>query len=98
MPRKNYTKSRKLCRVTFDLPPEVNAKRVSLCGEFNKWNPREHPMKKRKDGRWSVTVSLKAGEDYQFKYLLDKKHWENDWNADGYVFNSVGSENSLIKV
>lgn len=98
MPRKNYTKSNAICRVTFDLPPEVKARQVSLCGEFNEWNPLEHPMKKRKDGRWSVTVSLKAGKDYQFKYLLDKKHWENDWSADGYIFNSVGSKNSLVKV
>jgi 1,4-alpha-glucan branching enzyme len=98
MPKKSYTKSRKICRVTFDLPPEVNAKEVSLCGKFNEWNPLENPMKKRKDGRWSATISLKTGKDYQFKYLLDKTHWENDWNADAYIFNSVGSKNSLLKV
>jgi 1,4-alpha-glucan branching enzyme len=84
--------------VTFDLPPEVNAARASLCGEFNAWSPTKHRMAQRKDGRFSITISLPARQAYRFRYLLDGKRWENDWNADGYVPNTFGTEDSLIKL
>jgi len=98
MPRKTYSKKGGSCRVTFELPADADTKNVSLCGEFNDWNPRTQPMKRRKDGRFSTTLSLKSGHEYRFKYLLDTQRWENDWNADSYVPNCYGTEDSLIKV
>ena len=98
MVRKHYSKTGRSCRVTFDLPAEVNAMKVSLCGEFNGWSPTAHTMKPRKDGRFSTTVSLETGRDYRFKYLLDGTRWENDWAADGYALNDFGTEDSLVKV
>ena len=95
---KNYSKTGHFCRVTFDVLPDSNAKTATLCGEFNEWSAHAHPMKQRKDGRFSITVSLQAGRAYQFKYLLDGKHWENDGSADGYLFNPFGTENSLLRV
>ena len=98
MLRKTYSKKGSTCRVTFDLPADGNTKKVSLCGQFNEWNPRTHPMKRRKDGRFSTTLSLKSGQDYLFKYLLDGRRWENDWSADSYAPNCFGTEDSLIRV
>ena len=98
MIRKNYLKGGKLCRATFDLPPEVEAKRVSLCGNFNQWSETDHPMTRRKDGRFSITVTLEAGKSYRFKYLVDGCSWENDWDADGYAGNDFGTEDSLVKL
>ena len=98
MLRKNFSKTRRFCRVTFDLPPGIQAKTVVLCGEFNGWSATAHPMEKRKDGRFSTTVSLQAGCTYRFKYLLDGKYWENDWSADGYAANRFGTEDSLIRI
>jgi len=98
MLRKTYSKTGRLCRVTFDIPAEVNAETAFLCGEFNEWDPAAHPMKRRKNGRHSTTVSLKTGRTYRFRYLLDGRRWENDWAADGYALNSFGAEDSLIKV
>ena len=98
MPVKNYSKKGMVCRVTFDLPKGIEAEKISLCGEFNNWNPKAHPMKKRKDGRWSITISLKTGNAYRYKYLLDGKHWENDWNAERYMSNCYGTEDSLINL
>ena len=69
--KKTYAKSGNTCRVTFSLPKDVEAKEVALLGEFNEWDPDKHPLKKRKDGRFSVTVSLPAGKEYRFRYLLD---------------------------
>ena len=99
MPRKTYSKKGSSCRVTFELPSDGNIKNVSLCGEFNDWNPRIQPMKRRKDGRFSTTLSLKSGQDYRFKYLLDRQRWENDWNAEKYVPTGVSlEENSVVAV
>jgi 1,4-alpha-glucan branching enzyme len=98
MPRKSYLKKGNKCRVTFELPPTVNAKKASLCGEFNDWNPETTPMVKRKDGRWSTTLSLESGKEYRFRYLLDGKNWENDWNADRYELNAFGTEDSIIRI
>ena len=98
MIRKSYSKTGRSCRVTFDLPAEVNAAKATLCGEFNGWNHTVNTMKPRKDGRFSTTVSLQAGRTYRFKYLLDSNRWENDWAADGYVTNDFGTEDSLVEV
>jgi 1,4-alpha-glucan branching enzyme len=98
MPVKNYSKTGKVCRVTFRLPAAINAGKVSLCGNFNEWDPSLNPMYRRKDGSWSTTISLEAGKSYQFRYLIDGKDWENDWDADKYIPNSFGTEDSVIKV
>jgi hypothetical protein len=55
-------------------------------------------MQQRKDGRFSTTISLKAGQTYRFKYYLDGERWENDWGADGYLANDFGTDDSLVKV
>lgn len=96
MLRKTYSKTGRFCKVTFEIPEEVSAQTASLCGEFNDWDPEAHPMQRRKDGRFTTTVSLEAGKAYRFKYMLDGQHWENDWAADGYVPNGFSSEDSLV--
>ena len=98
MLRKAYSKTGKSCRVTFDLPSEVEASQALLCGDFNNWDGKAHPMKRRKDGRFSATISLEAGRSYRFKYHLDNRRWENDWEADAYVPNAFGSDDSMVKV
>jgi len=98
MLKKNYSKSGNACRVTFKLPADVNAETAHLCGEFNEWSPTKHPMKKLKDGSFSVTIALDPGQAYRFRYLLDNERWENDWDADAYVANQYGTEDSLITI
>ena len=98
MLKKNFVKSGDACRVTFKLPADVKAETVHLCGDFNNWNPTSHPMKQLKDGSFSVTISLDAGQSYRFRYLLDSERWENDWDADAYVANQYGAEDSLLNL
>jgi 1,4-alpha-glucan branching enzyme len=93
-----YSKTGRACRVTFALQPEDGVQMVALCGEFNAWNPAAHPMIRRKDGSFTLTLSLTSGQPYRFRYLLDGKHWVNDPAADTYVPNSFGSEDSVIQV
>ena len=96
--KKQYLKSKPLCKVTFSLPKEAtnSAKKVTVVGEFNDWNEKALPMKKLKDGSFKVTQDLSVGQEYQFKYLLDGKVWENDSSADKYVSNEFTTENSVI--
>jgi len=98
MLKKSYSKSGRSCRVTFELPAQLNAQTVSLCGEFNEWDPTSHYLRPRKGGRFSTTISLQAGRAYRFKYLVDDERWENDWAADGYVANEFGTEDSTVEV
>ena len=98
MMKKAYTETGRSCRVTFELPGQVSAETVALCGEFNEWDPTQHPMKRRRDGSFSLTISLKPGHEYRFRYLLDGERWENDWAADKYVLNEFGTEDSVVVV
>jgi hypothetical protein len=42
-------------------------------------------------------LNLEKGREYQFRYLLDNKNWENDPSADGFAPTPFGdSENSII--
>jgi 1,4-alpha-glucan branching enzyme len=95
--KKSYTKTGRSCRVTFEVPAQIDANTAALCGEFNEWDASKHPMKRRKDGGFSITVSLKPGE-YRFRYLVDSERWENDWEADKYVPNEFGTEDSVVVV
>lgn len=98
MLKKSVAKSGKTCRVTFNVPADVEAKKVFLCGDFNDWNEKSHPLTRRKDGRFSTTLTLETGREFRFRYLLDGERWENDWEADGYLPNEYGSEDSIIKL
>lgn len=98
MLKKSYTKTGRICRVTFSLPGEVNAKEAALCGEFNDWDPKGVPMRFLKSGGFSATLSLPAGRAYRFRYRLDGDRWENDWQADAYVPNEFGTTDSVVEV
>jgi 1,4-alpha-glucan branching enzyme len=96
--RKKYLKEKKVCRATFKLvtdkinPPE----KVSIVGDFNDWNAEATPMKKGKDGSFSVSIDFPLNTIYQFRYLIDGSRWENDDAADNYELSSFGTDNSVI--
>jgi 1,4-alpha-glucan branching enzyme len=98
---KKYAKDSNACIVTFSIPKEAacTAKSAHLVGEFNNWNEQGTPLKKIKDGSLSVAVELKAGREYQYRYLLDSKTWQNDYRADKYVYSLYGAcDNSVVMV
>lgn len=98
MQKQSVTKKSKTCKVTFELPAEVNAQVACVVGEFNDWDPQATPMARGEDGSFSVTVPLKVGQAYRFRYLLDEGRWENDHNADAYEPNPFGSEDSIVQL
>lgn len=98
--KKEYLKSAPICNVTFTLPREAvqDARKVTLVGDFNNWSKSATPMKRLKTGDFRLKVKLARKRHYKFRYLVDSKRWENDWNADNYVANSFGDDDSVVIV
>lgn len=97
---KRYLKSRPSCKVMFRLPKDAaeNAGKVMIVGDFNNWDAEATQMKKTRNGYFSVTLELEKGREYRFRYLIDNVKWENDWQADKYLPNPFGSEDSVVVV
>ena len=91
-----YTKTGRSCKDTFELTAEAN--QVALLGDFNEWNSTSDLMKRRKDGSFWATVSLKPGTEYKYRFLLDGETWQNDPAAEKYVPNTFGTEDSVVSV
>jgi len=68
---------------------------VAVAGDFNDWSPQQNPMNSGPAG-WSCTFTVPIGRRYRFRYLLDGERWENDWEADDYVDNDFGGQDSVI--
>jgi 1,4-alpha-glucan branching enzyme len=98
--KKQNIKSKSACKVTFALTSGVatSANLVNLAGDFNNWDIESLPMKKTKNGEFSVSIDLEKGKEYQFKYIIDRKDWINDMEADKFVPNAFHSENSVVLV
>lgn len=95
MLKKRRFKKENVVKVTFVLPPEVRGDTVHLAGEFNDWQT-SHAMRRQKDDSWRITVDLEPGREYQFRYLVDGQRWLNDPQADKYVPNPYGDQNSVV--
>ncbi|MEQ9266211.1 MAG: isoamylase early set domain-containing protein [Balneolaceae bacterium] len=94
---KKFTPKRTICKVTFSIPSEVATKEVALAGDFNDWDTTSLKLEKKGDA-WTTEVKLKPENEYKFKYLLDGSTWENDYEADNYVPNEFGSDDSVVLV
>ncbi len=102
MLKKTFIKSRKVWKVVFELPkaecPQgVKVRSVNLEGDFNNWKKRATPMQLHKD-RYTASLELEPGQDYQFRYLINGKVWCNDWHADAYIPNTFGAENCVASL
>ena len=99
--KKQYLKTKPICKVTFRFPRELakEARSVHLVGEFNQWDIHATAMKQLKNGDFTVSIDLETGRTYQFRYLMDDTHWENDDQADRYEPTLYGDcDNSVVVV
>ena len=72
---------------------------MSLAGEFNDWKPKKvHIMRRLKNGEYTLTLDLEKDREYQFRYLIDNKRWENDWEADKYVKSPIGDQDNSVVI
>ncbi len=74
----------------------LQAKQVSLVGDFNKWNPRANPMQQGADGAWTIRVELKHGH-HRYAYHVDGE-LVLDPQAMGITRDDHGQRVSLIAV
>jgi len=96
---RTYSKDKSKCRIAFRLPKDFApaARCIAVAGSFNGWDRFSHPLKKQKSGEFSLVVEVRAGMEYEFRFIIDETRWENAWNADKYVWSDYGNcENSVI--
>jgi len=97
--KKEYSKDKTVCRVTFTLPVEVGKQfaEVALVGNFNNWNPKTNLFGLKKNGEYSVGLDLEPNREYQFRYLGNGEVWFNESGAEKSVPTPYGDcQNSII--
>lgn len=91
---KKYFKTKDEAEVTFQFARD-DVSSVALMGDFSDWEP--VAMKQNKKTKiYSAKVRLPKNQSFHFKYLLNEKEWENDYQADQYLPNDFGTENSVV--
>jgi hypothetical protein len=83
--------------VTFELPPTVIGETAAVAGEFNAWSVDANPMARGADGAFRTTLTLEIGRHYRFRYVIDGVEWVNAWDADEYVPNGHGGDDSVVR-
>lgn len=70
---------------------------IRVLGDFNGWHYEKGLIMELKKGQFKTSVSLKAGQNYEFRYILNGRHWFNDPQADGLVNSPFyGISNTLL--
>lgn len=81
--------------VTFSLPADGTIESAYVVGDFNDWD--EHAsLMGQEDGGYSITLNLAKDGEYQFRYLVNGKEWQNEPDADRHVPNPFAGENSVV--
>lgn len=96
--KKQYLKNKDVCKVTFRIPAEIgnSSRTAAVVGEFNDWSLAANPMRRLKNGAFTATLDLQKGRSYQFRYLLDKKKWQNEPDADKFVPSPYGDSSNCV--
>ena len=91
---KTYYKTKDYCKVKFSFKDE-NADTVQIRGLNSDW---QHSilMAKKKDGSFTVDVTLPKDSRHQFKYVVNETEWLNEPEADSQEPNEFGGSNSVI--
>ena len=72
------------------------ARRVSVVGTFNGWDPETHPLHgPDKNGEWSVRIALAPGQ-YRYMFVVDGIRWMADPNAVASQNDGFGGKNSIL--
>ena len=86
-------------RVTFVLPSGIAENSVAVVGDFNNWDKHKHKMKlDNTKGVWTTAISFSPGSTVEFRYCVDRQHWRNDEEADGFISNPYFSQNGILEL
>jgi len=91
---KKFFKTKDETEVTFELN-RSDVTTAALVGDFNDWQAIEMKFNK-KSNSFKTKVRLPKDGVFHFRYLLNDSEWENDDQADQYLANEFGSENSVV--
>lgn len=96
--KKQFLKSKPVCKVTFKAPSELveNAEKVQVVGSYNDWDTTTGELKALKSGDFSGILNLPAGESIEYKFLVDGDKWLTDPEAESAVTNEFGEQNSVV--
>lgn len=94
MLKKKFFKTKDQAEVTFEFA-RADIDSVSLVADFNDWKPVNMTYVK-KDKVFRARVRLPKDDVFYFRYLLDDSEWENDYQADAYIPNPFGSDDSVL--
>ena len=94
MIKKKFFKTRDEADVTFEFARDDISK-VQLVAEFNQWQPLPMSFNK-KDKVFRTKIRLPKDAAFSYKYLLDEQEWENDYQADNYIPNAFGGDDSVV--
>ena len=101
--KKQFLKSKPVCKVTFRLPSELVAEHAEsaaeafVVGEFNAWDPTANRMRKLKNGDFTANLDLESGKDYQYRFLLSGEVWVTDPEADRHEYSAFAEcENAVV--
>ncbi|AUI88379.1 1,4-alpha-glucan branching protein [Vibrio azureus] len=94
MLKKRFFKTKDEVEVTFELE-KSHWNTIQIAGDFNNWQP--EPMKLvKKSGQFKFKTRLPKAKNVQFRYLFDNEQWDNDPQADAYIPNGYGEDNSVV--
>jgi len=91
---KKFFKTKDETEVTFEFN-RSDVTTAALVGDFNDWQAIEMKFNK-KSNSFKTKVRLPKNGVFHFRYLLNDSEWENDDQADQYLANEFGSENSVV--
>jgi len=92
---RKMSSKQKTKKIQFSLKA-VDARKVSLVGEFNKWNPDADPMQGDGSGTWTKTKMLSPG-NIEYKFWVDGQ-WIQDPENLRTCPNCFGTWNNVVKV
>ncbi|HUX39472.1 MAG TPA: isoamylase early set domain-containing protein [Rectinemataceae bacterium] len=76
-----------------------SAKTVSLVGDFNKWNPAVHELRRKDPGQpWELRVELPKGKMYVYDFVIDGVRWVPDPSVEAKVDDGFGGSGSLLRL
>ncbi len=95
--KKEYSKDKTTCKVTFILPKEIaeQFEEVALVGDFNNWDHKANVFTKEMN---TIIIELESGKEYQFRYCGGGEVWLNESDADKHVLNPFGDSNNSVLI
>jgi len=73
-----------------------NAKSISIIGDINSWDGRQHPMQKRLGGIWELFMpTMKEGDTYKYEIRTQQGHIYEKADPYGF-FHEIRPQNGSI--